>query len=286
MHWFSSFLKQLLKAMFSGYSGVQIFLYPVLLFFWLSHESALASFSTLLMNRIHFLPLVFYFVLLMYVGFMVLKIYIGVFEGSMKQQKSRLEEFYNIVIKLHVYLFITLIVLMIFYVLTKFLSYFYGIELPLKQGVMYAFRLFTTSIILLFYVYTMWLKPFREQHYSTKHCQAKCYIWVMRNPFRAFMFTLIMLLSMVVMVKIYLLAVSYVFIPLMNSIFDVTDISLSIMLMPVNKISSVAVNVFLLTAAFLLSNLLFYPFMYVGDQLVLALHPIMKEQRDHGKTQI
>ena len=87
-------------------------------------------------------------------------------------------------------------------------------------------------------------------------------------------------------VRIYLLAISYVFIPLQDFFYGATGISLSIMLQPVNKISSVAINIFLLSAAFLLSNLLFYPFIYVGDRLSLALHPILREQRDHGKTQL
>lgn len=286
MRRFSSFLRGLLKAMFSGYNGVQIFLYPVLLFFWLSHESAMMSFTTLLGRRLHYLPLVFYFVLLVYVGFMVMKIYTGVFDGSGRQYQNRLEEFYDLVIRLHRYLFYTVIILMIFYVLTKFLSYFYGIELPLKKGLMYAFRLFTSSIILFYYVYTMWLKPYREQHYSTRHCQLKCYVWVVKHPFQAFKFTLIMLLIMSAIVRIYLLAISYVFIPLQDFFYGATGISLSIMLQPVNKISSVAINIFLLSAAFLLSNLLFYPFIYVGDRLSLALHPILREQRDHGKTQL
>ena len=157
--------------MFSGYNGVQIFLYPVLLFFWLSHESAMMSFTTLLGRRLHYLPLVFYFVLLVYVGFMVMKIYTGVFDGSGRQYQNRLEEFYDLVIRLHRYLFYTVIILMIFYVLTKFLSYFYSIELPLKEGCCTSGSLYRPSSCSI--MYTMWLKPYREQHYSTKHCQLK-----------------------------------------------------------------------------------------------------------------
>lgn len=278
-------LRVILKAMFSDYNGVQIFLYPTLLFFWLSHEAAVASFSTLLSLRLHYLPLVFYSVLLIYVCFMALKVYTVVFDAPRSRYEERMNEFKDLIIKLHLLLFYTVIVLMVFYVLTRFLGYFYGIELPLKQGVMYMFKMFTTSLILFFYIYTIWLKPFRDRDLSTRHCQNKCIIWIARNPFVALKFTVIMLLVITISVQLYLLSMNYLIHPLQKLLANATGVKLSIILLPMKSVGSLIINILMLAAAFLLSNLLFYPFILLGNKAIMTLHPILQEEEKRGKAQ-
>lgn len=281
---FRLFLRFMLRAMCSQYNGIQVFLFPGTIFYWLSSTSLVWSFSSLINSRLHYLPLVFFLVLFAYVCFMVLKIYAALFDNQHARNSHRMEEFYDYVIGLHLTLFITVIVLMVFYVLTRFLAYFYGIQLPLNKGVWFTFRVFTVLLILLSYLRSMWLSPLKNKHYGIRLRERYCLAWILRNPFAALKFTFVMIVLLVSAVRLYQLIIVMVYSPALAYLASISGLKLNIELHPVTELSSVFYNVFMLFAAFMLSNIFFYPIIMLGQLLVDAMHPIRFKQVKNAES--
>ena len=270
--------------MVSEFNGVQVFMYPITIFYWLSSTSILWAFTGLMSFRIHLLPLSFFGILLIYVLFMILKIYTGLFPGPHKYYPRFMEEFYDSVIKLHVVLFITIIILMVFYVFTKFLAYFYAIDMPFKQGVMYLFRAYTIILILFFYVRAQWLRPLRMRRYSKKRSELLCMAWIYQHPWAAIKYTVTLLIAVYAAVKIYAFLILYLLSPLLSYLSAVLGLKLNIELIPVRGIYTVGYNVFMLSAAFMLSNLFFYPLIMLVQSVNNNLNPMKIKQGNHAEN--
>ncbi len=268
----------MLRAMCAEFNGIQVFLYPMTLLYWISSASILLPFTSLLSMSIHYLPLTFFGVLLIYVCFMVLKIYTCVFPGPHSHHPKLLDEFYELVIQLHLVLFVTIIVLMVYYILSRFLGYFYRIDLPLKQGVMFFFRAFTVLLILYYYLKSMWLKPLRARRYSQKRSLLLTIGWINRNPWAAVKYTVMMSVVVFAAVKLYLIAIAYFITPVLSGIRHLLGLKLDIELIPISGIFSVLANLFMLAAAFMLSNLLFYPIIVLSQKLNNSMHPMKIKQ--------
>ncbi|MCB5263876.1 MAG: hypothetical protein WCQ73_00425 [Candidatus Cloacimonadaceae bacterium] len=278
-------LRYLLKAMCSEYNGIQVFLYPGTLFYWLSGSGLLDSFSSLMSMRMHFLPLVFFTVLLAYVAFMVLKIYTTIFDGPHRIYPKRLSDFWDHVINLHLYLFLTVIVLMVFFVLSKFVSYYYGIDLPLRQGVWLFFRAFTILLILFYYIRSMWIRPFKQREFSLRRSERHCLAWMSRHFWAAMKYTAVILLLVLVAIRLYLIVIVVIISPVLSVLGSLIGQKLIIELIPVFSMGSIFYNVFMLFAAFMLSNLFFYPIIKLGQSLLMAMHPISIKQVNHAKSE-
>lgn len=284
MRQISRFLRFMLSAMAAEFNGIQVFLNPTTLFYWLSSTSILWAFTSLMSFRIHLLPLTFFGILLIYVGFMVLKIYTALFPGPHKEYPRFISEFYDSVIHLHLVLFVTIIVLMAFYVLTKFLQYFYAIELPFRQGVMFLFRAYTILLIMYYYLRGQWLRPLRLRGYSKKRSELICYGWIWAHPWQALKFSALNIILILAMVRAYVFVILYILSPLLVFTSMSLGIKLNIELLPVRGIGSIGYNVFMLSAAFMLSNLFFYPFVLLVQRLTNPLHPMKIKQVQSAKA--
>jgi hypothetical protein len=280
----SNTLRFILKAMCSEYNGIQVFLYPMTIFYLISTNSILSAFTSLLSLRIYYLPLSFFGVLFIYVGFMVLKIYTCLFRGPHKEYPLLMDEFYESVINLHLVLFITLMILMVYFVLTKFLAYFYAIELPLKQVIMFLFRAFTTLLILYFYLRSMWLSPLRKRGYGKRRSKFIVTGWVYKHPWEAVKYTVMMIVVVISAVRLYVLVIAYFLSPLISGLSSLLGWHLSLDLITVSGIGSVLYNLFMLAAAFALSNLLFYPIISLGQTLNNKMHPMKIKQVHYAKN--
>ncbi|MDD4688067.1 MAG: hypothetical protein PHH38_08315 [Candidatus Cloacimonetes bacterium] len=283
MNSFRYYLRCLLKAMCSEYNGIQVFLYPGTIFYWLSGSGLVWSFTSLLSMRIHFLPLVFFTVLFAYVCFMVLKIYTGVFVGPHKLQMERLSYFFELVIGLHYALFVAIIILMVFYVLSKFLAYYYGIELPIKEAIWFVFRAFTIILILYHYLKTIWIRPLQKASINIKRSERYCLAWIARYPWAAIKFTGIATILMLAAVRLYLIVIVLFLSPTLVYLQGITGLKLNIELLPVTGMASVFYNVFMLFAAFMLSNLIFYPIILLSNTLSERMNPISFKQVQHAQ---
>lgn len=274
----------MLRAMCSEYNGIQVFLYPMTLLYWISSSSILLPFTTLLSVRIHYLPLTFFGVLLIYVCFMVLKIYTCLFPGPHKHYPKFMNEFYDLVIQLHQVLFVTVIILMVYYILSRFLGYFYRIDLPLKHGVMFFFRAFTVLLILYYYLKSMWLLPLRRRNYSHKKSNLLVLGWISRNIWAAVKYTAMMSIVVFAAVKLYLIMIAYFLTPALSGLREYFGLKLDIELVPIYGIGSVLYNLFMLAAAFMLSNLLFYPIIVLSQKLNKSMHPMKIKQVPYGQN--
>jgi hypothetical protein len=270
--------------MCSEYNGIQVFLFPGTLFFLLSSDSLVGSFTSLLSLRMHFLPLVFFTVLLAYVCFMGLKIYTSLFDGPHSLYPGKMDEFYDYLIRLHLTLFITVIVLMVFYVLSRFMSYFYGIELPLKKAVWFTFRAFTVLLIAVYYFRSTWLATLMKQRMSISRSKRYWLAWSSRHPFVFLKYSALIIVVMVAAVRLYQLSIVLFISPVLSFIGTLSGLNPGIELIPVSGMFSVFYNVFMLFSAFLLSNLFFYPIIYLAQNLVESLHPIQIKQVDHAQS--
>jgi len=270
----SLFLRGTLKSMFTDYNGIQIFLYPGTLFYWISSSSILLALSTLLSVRVHFLPITFWGVLFIYLAFMIMKIYTMIFSVAPDHQVHLLDEFWDSIINLHARLFVVLLIVMVFFVLSEFLSYFYGIKLPVKHAVMLFFRLFTILLIIAYYIPHMWLKPYRERGYSKRRSEMLCYSWLIKHPLIAIKYSGLLFLILIAAVRLYLLMINYVYSPLLLGILDLTGINVRLELIRIDQLWSVFYNLFILAAAFILSNVCFYPLIVLAQFLADKLHPI------------
>lgn len=280
----STLLRGLLKAMFSDYNGIQIFLYPGTIFYWISSSSIILALSTLLSVRVHYLPLTFWGVLLIYVAFMMMKIYTMVFDGPHQMNRHLLSQYWDAVIRLHLRLFVTIIVVMIFFVFAEFMSYFYGIKIPLKQGIMLFFRLFTILLIIAYYIPSMWLKPYRQRNYSKHRSELLCFAWLKKNPLSGLKYSAMLFLIMLAAVRVYVLAVSFIYKPLLLAVYDLLGVNLQVELIPISHLGSVFYNLFMLAAAFMLSNLCFFPILLLAQYLANALHPIKLIKVTHAEN--
>ncbi len=182
--------------------------------------------------------------------------------------------FWDSIINLHVRLFVVLLIVMVFFVLSEFLSYFYGIKLPVKHAVMLFFRLFTILLIIAYYIPYMWLKPYLERGYGKRRSEMLCYSWLIKHPLIAIKYSGLLFLIMIAAVRLYLLMINYVYSPLLLGILDLTGINVRLELIRIDQLWSVFYNLFILAAAFILSNVCFYPLIVLAQLLADKLHPI------------
>jgi len=285
MNRISMMLRGLLKAMFSEYNGIQVFMYPGTIFYWLSSTGILVALSSLLSARIHYLPLTFWGVLLIYVAFIMIKIYTILFKGPHFASPHLISEYWDSVIRLHIRLFVVLIAVMVFFVFAEFMSYFYGIKIPLKHGIMIFFRLFTVILIIAYYIPAMWLKPYRERGYGRRRSEQYFFAWMKRNPLATVKYSGMLFLILLAAVRLYVLLIPYVYNPLIYAVNDFLIINLQLELAPINHLWSVFYDLFILSAAFMLSNLCFYPIMMLAQALANALHPIKPGKVNYAQSQ-
>lgn len=273
-----------MTALFSEYNGIQVFIYPYTLMYWITGGSLLVAITSLLSISIHYLPISFFGVILIYVAFISFKLYTMYFTKPHRLELHNVNDFWDSIIRLHLYLFITLMILMVFFVLSEFLSYFYGIKLPLKQAVMALFRIFTVSLILIYYLWSTWLKPYRNRNYGRKRAEKLCLGFIIHHPWESLRFSVITLLMVLVAVRAYALTALYVLSPIFDGLSRFLAIKFSLELSRIHNTGSILYDLFVVAAAFMLSNLCFYPFIILSQKLITAIHPIKLKSLANAKA--
>lgn len=264
----------ILRALFSEFNGIQVFIYPSTILYWVSSSSILLVLTSLLSTKIHFLPVAFYGVLLIYVGFVMMKIYTILFDEPHKRRPQYVSEFWESVIRLHGRLFVAVMIVMVFFVFSEFLSYFYGIKLPVKKAIMMAFRLFTIGLVIVYYIPSIWMKPYRLRLYSQKKSQLLCLGWMRKNPLQAVKYTLILVALLFTAARLYAIVVSYVLVPILMGLGNIFRFNIVLEFIAINGMWSMVYDLYILAAAFMLSNLCFYPIIALTQAWVMGLHPI------------
>ncbi|MCD8479244.1 MAG: hypothetical protein LRZ88_02785 [Candidatus Cloacimonetes bacterium] len=279
----SSLLRGFLKAMFSDYNGIQVFLYPGTIFYWISNASIVLALSTLLSVRLHYLPLSFFGRLSdLYLLHNDEDIH-HLFRATSGKPAFGLRVL-GCCYPLAHQILCGAVGRDDFFVFTEFMSYFYGIKIPLKHGIMLFFRLFTILLIIAYYIPAMWLKPYRKRRYGKKRSELLCYAWIIKNPLQAVKYSGMLFLVMLAAVRAYVIVIAYAYDPLLYALNDFLGVNLHVELLPITKLWTVVYNLFMLAVAFMLSNLCFFPIIKLAQLLADALHPIKLGQVSHAKS--
>ncbi|MDD3103047.1 MAG: hypothetical protein PHY24_02410, partial [Candidatus Cloacimonetes bacterium] len=133
-------------------------------------------------------------------------------------------------------------------------------------------------LILYYYLKSMWLKPLRERNYSQKKSTLLVTGWISRNVWAAVKYTGMMSMVVFAAVKLYLIIIAYFLTPALSGLKEFLGLKLEIELIPIDGISSILYNLFMLAAAFMLSNLLFYPIIVLSQKLNNSMHPMKIKQ--------
>ncbi|MEF3694778.1 MAG: hypothetical protein V3576_05460 [Candidatus Cloacimonadota bacterium] len=271
-----------LKVLFGSWNGIQIFFYPMLIFFWVDSTSLVKWFSDLLNTQVHQLPLTLFLLVFLYVGFLFLKFYsylrVNPDPNSMKKELVRYT------LDIHKGLFLILFVAIMIYVLGSFLDYFYGIKLPIRRIYASLFQYLSLTLIMFYYIQSVWTAPFRQRGYSIDRSINYVILFGRRTPMTLLLFTGVIMLTVVSSVVLYRLVVFNgvsLLIEYMNSI--VPD-GVQLQLLSAKHSGEVFYNVIIILIAFLVSNLLFAPFTLLGEMLLSHIHPIKLKVRNAQKN--
>lgn len=262
-------IQGLFKLLFGDFSGVQVFLYPMTLFCWIDGLSFSFVVTGLLTIQRHFFPLFIFLLLFLYIAFLIIKNHSITLSDGQPHSTEEKRLFGRMVINVHLVLFVTLICFGILYVLATFLSYYYHLRIPLKIIYPNVLRLF--GILLIFYYGTLnyWMQPYRRRGISVAHAQRL----IKRNydthalPFALYVLFLGLFMILGCYVYNYLV---------LNLIFPATlafGFSPQLLLVPVTTIPALLYDVFIMGAAFMLSNLLFAPLSLLISHYASIFHP-------------
>lgn len=260
-------LINMIKILFGEFNGVQVFLAPISLFYWIQSDTILAAGTSLLSFRIHYFPLLAFLIILCYTAFMVLKL-------SLLHHGSR-SEFWDSVIDLHVSVLALVLIALILYALSGFIAYFYGIRGTLKTTMYMLFKLFTASIILYHYFFHAWLLPYYKRGYGRKRSRLCLLAWLKKNRFSFVRHSGLLLVFAFAAVRIYQLAIHFIISPALEGFESFTGLDLRLKLYPFMHIDDIFANVGVILLAFVLSNLLFFPLVYALVRFSRKVNPII-----------
>jgi len=100
----------------------------------------------------------------------------------------------------------------------------------------------------------------------------------------ALKYSAILVVLIVLAVRMYQIVIYYILSPLLVYLTTLSGLKLNIELLPVSGVGSVFYNVFMLFAAFMLSNLLFYPIIHLAQMLVTPLHPMRLKEVTNAQS--
>jgi hypothetical protein len=257
------------KLMFGDFNGIQVFLYPLTLFWWIDSGSFLYAMTGLITIRRHYFPLSIFLLLFLYIMFLVLKNHSYIYSDT-KRKEGQQSAFYEAVIEIHAYLLITLICFGLLYVFATFMGYYYSIKIPLKHIYTLAFRFFSISLILYYSIVYSWIQPTRNRNLSLPQARRLMRRFQLRHQLKFFSYLVMMILGIVFCAFIYSMLIEDLLLPFTNLI----GISLKFFMVPMNNTVSLLYNVFIFGAAFILSNLLFSPLVAVFNHFLKKIHPL------------
>ncbi|PKN73001.1 MAG: hypothetical protein CVU50_04390 [Candidatus Cloacimonetes bacterium HGW-Cloacimonetes-3] len=254
------------ESLFGGYNGVQIFLAPLTLLYLLQSNSMLSSITSLFSFRIHYFPLLIFLVTLIFVLFMLVKIRM-LYPGNMS-------EYIDKIVDLNISILAVVLIALIYYAISAFLGYFYGIKGILKPGLALLFKLFTTSLVLYHYSLFVWTKPLFKRGYKSTRASKALKAWGRSNKLLFAKYSLLIIVIVIASVRIYQFAMSYLLFPLLDGINQHWGVEMRFYLLPFNGISDVFINTLILSFAFLVANLFFYPIAFTINRILIKLNPL------------
>lgn len=257
------------RLLFGEFNGVQVFLYPMTIFWCIDSNSFLYSVTGLLTTYKHFFPLTLFLLLFIYILFLVIKNYSAIIGDEKPVSAGEKRSFFMMVIDLHKILLVALAVIGLLYVLAAFLRYYYDIRVPLKTIYPYIFRGFSIFLILYYLLKNTWTKPFRKAGLTMERAFIKTRREYRQYPEPYAMHAVISGLMVVLGAFVYNLLVLNLVYPLIST----TGISPNLYLTQPASIPALLYDIFILGVAFMISNLLFSPIVMLISHFIMAFHP-------------
>lgn len=258
-------IKSILNALFGDYNGIQVFVAPITLLYWIDSGSLLSSATSLISFRMHYLPLLAFLIIFVFSVFMLIKIKL--------LYNCNNSEYLDMVIQFNVSVMALVLIGLIIYAISSFLAYFYGIKGTVKSGLLLLFKLYTVFLILYHYLFNVVLTPYYQKQYGHPRALKAFLSWARNNKFLLFRYILLILLVVFFAVRFYQLILRFALMPLIGFIDKYTGISIKFKLYPFVMIEDIFVNVLVLTGAFMVSNLFFFPLIWVLKYLVNRFIP-------------
>ncbi|MDD2332059.1 MAG: hypothetical protein PHI68_05350 [Candidatus Cloacimonetes bacterium] len=266
-----------LPGLFVGeWNGLQIFLVPSLLHYWLDLIGLQVWIRALFSYQVHNLPITIFFLLLFYVVFILMKefAYLDKFRDKRTQEKQT-SDFLSFTFGFHQLILALGVALMIIYLLGTFFKYFYNIQFPVKK--VFLIMMHGTLIIIAFYQYIIntWLSRYMEEGFHKKLAQRKLREFVATNVKAAISYTVLLFCVVNISIFLYRWLMHLVLAPLFYS-QNLFQFKLVLMKTPID----VVYNTILIFFAFMMSNLLFSPLIKLMNSFVLRFHPIKSENKE------
>lgn len=266
MQQFRQIGRALLVVLFGDFNGVQVFLAPITILYLIQSHSILSSLTNLFSMRLHFFPLIIFLIFMVFILFMIAKLRILDYSGK--------GQFIGRVIEINLSVLTLVIIALMYYALSAFFAYFYGIKGTLKPGLAIIFKLFTTLMIIYYYLQHMWLEPYRKRGYGSTRSLRACMAWYKWHKLSFARFSLLAVALIILAVRLYQLSIGYLIIPCLEGLKSNLSIDFRLSLLNFNGITDVYVNTALILVGLLLSNLIFYPFVAAVTSILRKLNPV------------
>jgi hypothetical protein len=259
-------LEAVFKMLFCGFNGIQVFLAPLTMLYLVRSDTMLSSITSLLSFRIHFFPLIIFLIILFYMLFMLGKLRLF--------HHGRLSEYIDKTVDLNLSILTIVLIALIFYAVTAFIAYFYGIRGALKPGLALLFKLFTSLLLFYHYALDVWAHPFHKRGYGSLRSYRALQVWVSHNKLLFIRFSLLMLAAVLASVRVFQLSLNFVILPVFEGIRHYLGLDFRLSFVSFNRIGDVFINLLVLVSVFFISNLIFYPIVYAVNHVLVKLNPI------------
>ncbi len=251
--------------MFGKFLGIQVFAAPITLFYLIKSESILRAGTSLLSFKIHYLPLLVFLIMLAFMLFMLIKLKLI--------QRGSADDYLDSVIQLNLSMLVLVIIALIIYAVSGFLAYFYGIRGTLKHSIYLLFKLYTSLLILYYYLLNHLLNVDYISRRSRRRAMQYIRAWSMKHKFLFLRYILFLALVIMAITRLYILLVHFVLVPVLTGIKNYAGIDLRFSLAQFFTLKDVFMNVAVLVGAFLISNLLIYPLILISETLIKKYLP-------------
>ena len=265
-------LNSIKSVLFGEWNGLQVFLVPTSVFFLIDDASLQLWFFGLFTRQLFYIPLVLFILLLLFLTTLIIKQSVSL--ESMKLGTKECNKWlYDYILGIHELLLVVIFSFMIVYVLTAFLKYFYSIQFPLRYIYLKIFQFMTIGLILYVYLRNYWLKITLNTNHSRKRNTAMLLIYI-RNNRRSFIIHTLYVLAMVLLsVHVFKWVVNLFLDPFVTELTKWIGIPMRFTVVKVVTTLDLLYNVYMLFCAFIISNLLYAPFVKLFHNLASHFRP-------------
>jgi len=255
-----SLIKSLIQNLFGSFNGIQVFLYPGLMLYWLQSDRLIEVVSDLLGLNIHYFPLSIFLLLFLYMVFIVVK-HMVMFPGETGTRMAKVGDF---IVDAHEKFLAVLICFALLFVFAGFFKYFYGISLPVKLIASWTARALGGLMILYYYLEDVWLSPWLRLGHGKPGSVTRTRVYARLHLRGFFAFNLFQVIMVILLARVYVNMLEFIYHPLLMLIGSATGIVIE--LNPVSLGTNLALfwNILLAGAAFLISNFFFIPLIWLA----------------------